>query len=212
MEETRLRRASPWFGVVATVVTTGAIGVAIGLSPSFAVTENALSNLGVASHGAGTATTALVFNGGLILGGAFGAVFGLGLAAIRRHPVERLGGALFAVSLLSMAGVGVFPQDGPYHFEVAAGFYLLFSVAVVVTAAGQILSGRRRDAGVSALAGAGNLAAWVGWTTAVGIDEPGLAIPELIGAAFVILWVLWTVRGLRSAERRRSPEPFAWDG
>lgn len=211
MDRNRLQRVAPWIGVVAVVVTFGGIGLGIAFSPSFGLTENALSNLGVADHSAGTDTTALVFNGGLIVGGALGGAFGVALAAIVSHPVERTGAVLFGLALVSMGAVGVFPQDGPYHFEAAAGFYLLFSIAVLVYAVGQLLTGERRSGALSAVAGLGNLAVWIGWGLTGSLTRAGLALPELLGAAMVVLWVVATANTLRAGDHTQSPQPFAWE-
>jgi len=56
----------------------------------------------------------------------------IGIAAV----VLTQGSILLAIALVSLAGVGVFPEDGPYHFEAASGFSLLFSVATRVLAVG----------------------------------------------------------------------------
>lgn len=211
MDCNRLRRVVPWIGLLAVVVTVGSIGLGIALSPAFDPTGNALSNLGVVDHPAGTTTTALVFNGGLMIGGVLGAAFGVSVATLVSHPVQRVGGVVFAVALLSMGAVGVFPQNHPYHFEVAAGFYLLFSVAALVYAVGQFLAGDRPSAGLTAGAGVGNLAVWFGWGATGSVARPGLAVPELLGAALVVLWVLAVVKTLRPGRSNRSPQPFAWE-
>jgi len=211
MERTRLRSLVSVVGIVAVVVSFGGISFAIALSPAFGVTENALSNLGVAESPAGTETTALVFNGGLIVGGALGALFGIGLAVLSTHPVERIGSVLFAVSMLSMGGVGVFPQDQAFHFEVAAGFYLLFSLAVLIFGAGQLLTGDRRGGAFSIAAGVGNLAVWIGWGVTGSVTRQGLAIPELLGAAMVVLWVLVTIKQFTGDDQSTTPQPFVWE-
>lgn len=198
MDEARLRAVVPWFGIAAIVVTFGTMGLAIALSPDFAVSANALSNLGDSGHPAGTATTELLFNGGLVLGGLLGMAFGAGLVVLDSHPVERVGAVLFVVTMASMAGVGVFPQDGPYHFEVAAGFYLGFSVATPVYGVGQALAGERRAALFSVVAGVANLLVWVWWVGSVGLTHPGLAIPELLGAGLVAAWTVVTARSHRT--------------
>ena len=194
MDGTRVRTLTPWLGIAAILVTFGTMALAILASPAFAVDQNALSNLGAAGHPAGTATTELLFNGGLILGGLCGVGFAIGLALSVEHVVARVGAAIFGVSMASMGGVGVFPQDGPFHFEVAAGFYLLFSVALLVYGPGQLLAGKTREGVVSIATALANLAVWVLWVTTVGITAPGLAIPELLGAGLVAIWTLLQVR------------------
>jgi hypothetical membrane protein len=184
-------------GVTAIAVTFLGIFGAVALSPSFAWSENALSNLGDAGHPAGTATTELLFNGGLILGGLLGVGFAATLALRERVIGTRLGAVVFGLAMASMAGVGVFPQDRPLHFEVAVGLYMLFSVAGIVYGAGSLLEGRRRVAAVSGGLGVTNLAIWIGWVGTVGIDAPGLAIPEILGAGCIGTWALWQAREFR---------------
>ncbi|MFW6435122.1 MAG: DUF998 domain-containing protein [Halovenus sp.] len=193
----RTERVGPALGLAA--ITAAFIGIfgAVLLSPSFAWSENALSNLGVTDHAAGTGTTVLLFNGGLILGGLLGVGFAVTLALRVEPLLARLGAGLFGIAMASMAGVGVFPQGHSLHFPVAAGLYLLFSVASIVYAGGLALNNNRRGALVSAALGVANLAIWIGWVSTVGIDAPGLAIPEILGAACIGTWVLWQVTWLR---------------
>lgn len=208
MDSTGLRQRVPLLGIVAVAVTFGAIGLAMALSPAFAPTENALSNLGDASDAAGTATTEVVFNGGLILGGVLGVGFGVGLVARPGHPLERIGAVVFALAMASMAGVGVFPQDGPYHFEVASGLYVLFSVATLCDGAGKLIDGTRRLGLFAIGVGGCNLAMWVIWTVTGGLARPGLAVPELLGALLIALWTIPTAWRLQP-DRSPSPAPFA---
>lgn len=191
-----IRRLTPPVGIAAVVVTFGAIGLAILASPSFSLTTDALSNLGDAGDPAGTPTTELLFNGGLILGGLAGAAFAAGLLLLAAHPVQRLGAVVFGVSMLSMGGVGVFPQDGPFHFQVAVGFYMLFSAGVIGYGAGQVLDGRRREGALSLVPAVGNLGVWILWGATGAVTRPGLAMPELAGAVLVAAWTALTARRL----------------
>lgn len=196
MRQLSRQQVAPVLGVAAIVSTFAGIFGAIALSPSFAWSENALSNLGVASQAAGTGTTVLFFNGGLLLGGVLGIGFAASLVAVERHPVVRLGAGIFGMAMASMAGVGVFPQDGPYHFEVAFGLYMLFTVAAVVFGVGRVLDSDGREGALSAGLGLANLAVWVVWTQQGGIEQPGLAIPEILGAVCIGAWALLQARTL----------------
>jgi len=191
MEQLESEQVGPMLGVAAIVITFLGIFGAVALSPSFAWSENALSNLGVASHAAGTETTVLLFNGGLILGGVLGIGFAVALALEEKHALRRLGATVFGVAMASMAGVGIFPQNQPFHFAVASGLYLLFSVAAIVYAVGLVLGDKRHAAALSGGLGVTNLAVWIGWVGTVGIEAPGLAIPEILGAACIGIWALW---------------------
>lgn len=199
MGQLEVERVGPVLGVTAIVVTFVGIFGAIGLSPAFAWSDNALSNLGDAGHPAGTGTTELLFNGGLILGGLLGVGFGVVLVLAERQLVARLGAAVFGLAMASMAGVGLFPQDKPFHFEVAVGLYMLFSLAALVFGVGQFLGDDWRAAALSAGLGATNLLIWGGWVGTVGIDAPGLAIPEILGAACIGTWAIWQSRSLSSS-------------
>ncbi|MCU4717989.1 DUF998 domain-containing protein [Halapricum hydrolyticum] len=195
-----------WAGVAAVAVVFGAFAVAIALSPSFALGANALSALGDRTHPAGTAATAVAFNGGLIVGGALGVVFAIGLALSVDGLLARLGAFLFGVTSTFLSAIGVFPQGHSLHFPVASGFYMLFSASVLVFGAGQLLVGRRRSGAVSIGAGLGNLAVWMVWIGSGGLRRSGLAIPELAGAIFVGLWVLVHARRMPSPDRQ-SQQP-----
>lgn len=209
METRQIRTAVPWLGVAAVALTFAAIGLAIALSPAFALTENALSNLGDAGDLAGTGTTELVFNGGLILGGILGVGFGLGLALLADGLLERIGAAVFAVAMASMAGVGLIPQDQSYHFQVASGLYVLFSVGVLCYGAGEVRGGDRQCGLFSISVGVANLAVWTGWILTGGLARPGLAIPELLGALLIAVWTIPTALRIRAAPPARS-SPFEW--
>jgi len=199
MRQVEAEQVGPVLGVAAIVATFLGIFGAVALSPSFAWSENALSNLGVASHAAGTGTTVLLFNGGLILGGLLGIGFAVALVLEGSHSLRRLGATVFGVSMASMAGVGVFPQDQPFHFEVASGLYLLFSIAAIVYAVGLLLDDQRRAAAISGGLGVMNLGVWIGWVGTAGIEAPGLATPEIIGAACIGVWAVWQANRLRGA-------------
>lgn len=188
-----VRTIGRWAGVISVTVVFGAILVAVVLSPTFAFEANALSDLGDRSHPASTDLTAIVFNGGLFVGGALGLLFAGILATTTVQPLSRLGAALFGVSAMSLSAVGVFPHGHFLHFPAASGFYILFSVAVLVFGVGQLRAQDSRSALVSIIAGTGNLAVWIGWGILVDIRQSGLAVPEITGALFVALWILHAV-------------------
>ncbi|MFW6018099.1 MAG: DUF998 domain-containing protein [Halapricum sp.] len=201
-----LLRIGRWAGVGSVVVVFASIVSAIALSPSFALEANALSDLGSRTHPAGTLATALAFNGGLIVGGALGLGFAAVLARTADRSLVRLGAALFGVTSTLLAAIGAFPQGHPLHFPVASGFYALFSVSVLVFGAGKLTPGRWDSALVSVGAGIGNLAVWIVWIGLGALDRPGLAIPEIVGALFVVLWVLDHARRLSSAGRQTQAD------
>lgn len=189
-----LRGLRPWSGAVAVCTTIGSILLATLLSPSFSWRANALSNLGVTSTAAGTATTALLFNGGLIAGGAVGLVFCAVVYGNTASRGQRAVAVLLSLTLVLMALVGVFPQGTAAHFPVAAGFYLMISVTLWVDAGVRFAGRQRRRALFSGGAGTANLLTWLAWGAA---GAPwGLAVPEIIGAFVFGGWVLARSREL----------------
>jgi len=197
-------RAAAWAGVGVPIWTLGTIVLATLLSPSFSWTGNALSNLGAQTDVA-TPVTILVFNGGLVTGGIVGVAFALALYWGSRHVLERVGAVVYAISVLAMAGVGVFPQDQPLHFPMAAGFYLLFTLAFWCYGVGNVRAGQRTRGAVTILLGVVHLLVWVGWVQFVGLLGSGLAIPEIIGALIFGGWTVasawWHLDGERALGR-----------
>ena len=183
-------------GVGAVVVTLGTIFVATLVSPAFAWTGNALSNLGVTGTAAGTGLTVLLFNGGLILGGLLGLAFTTALW----HSAPSLAGRATAVSLglalVFMALVGVFPQNTAPHFPVALSFYLLVSVTLWLDGLAAGRRGWRRRAGLAIVLGTANFVGWLVWGLTGPPTRPGLAIPELWGALCFSAWTAWVALGL----------------
>lgn len=227
--ERRLELGSCWLGLAAPIVTLGAIFVAVLLSPSFDWGVNALSDLGRASvaadaprvvadprpsgvsAAAATATTGLVFNTGLLVGSALGLGFGFALFRAADHAVEYLGVCLLGVTLALMGLIGVFPWPYALHLPVAAGFFTMLSVALMVYGAGNFLAGHRRRGAVTALAGGAHGLMWIGWilagdvmgrdltvdTLAEVIVRPGLAYPEIVGAILLGAWAVGTALVVR---------------
>jgi len=176
-------------GAVAIALSLGGILVATILSPSFAWTGNALSDLGVAWSAAGTSATALAFNGGLIAGGAVGLAFTRALAATARTRAERIVVALFGLTVVLMGLVGVFPRGSSLHLPVAVGFYVLVSLTLWA-------DGLARFAGAvpgrwlpGLTFGTVNLLAWVAWAATGSILRGGVAVPETVGALALAGWV-----------------------
>jgi hypothetical membrane protein len=187
-------RVSVVAGVLAPVLTLGAIFAATLLSPSFSWTANALSNLGGKYAAVATPTTRLLFNNGLVLGGLVGLGFGPALLAARRNVVELLGTGLFGLTLGAMALIGVFPQHLDPHFTVAVGFYTLLSLAFWGYGAGNWLAGARRRGLLTVGAGVLNLSTWVVWGLTGPFTRPGLALPEIVGATAFGVWAVATAR------------------
>jgi len=179
-------------GVVAVLVAAVGIAGAVLASPAFAVTGNALSDLGQPGNPAATPVTTLLFDGGLVLAGAVGLPFTVVLWRGSETLAGRVAAVPFAVALLGMAGVGLFPAGRPLHVPAALTLYLASMVAMTVHGVGTALAGhRRRAAVVLSLVGV-NVGGWWWWAAGGAVLRPGLAVPELLGAGVFATWVLLT--------------------
>jgi len=193
----RVYRVSSWAGFLAPTITLGAIFLATLLSPSFSWTYNALSNLGGTLTEAGTPTTRLVFNGGLVGGGLIGFGFAYALLSVARNRVELAGIGIFGLDLVSLVLIGVFPEQEPLHIPVAIAFYVLLSVALVTYGAGNLLAGDRPRGLVTIVLGVFNNCIWLLWVATGDIIRPGIAIPEILGAFVFAGWALATTVDVR---------------
>ncbi|MFC7077618.1 DUF998 domain-containing protein [Haloarcula halophila] len=197
-------RASLWAGLVSVVVTNAAILSATLASPGFRWTDNALSNLGQPGHAVATPLTTLLFDGGLVVGGVVGIGFAYALWTAS-GTVGRAAVPVFVAAMVSMAGIGVFPQSQPLHGPVAIGFYVLSMGAMALSGIGALVTGGPRYAAVTLALTALHVGVWYGWSTGGPVFRDGLAIPEAAGAAVVTVWVvlvavthrrpLWTLAG-----------------
>jgi hypothetical membrane protein len=194
-------------GVIATVVTLAGVLVATLVSTSFVWTRNALSDLGVATTDAGTETTVLLFNGGLVLGGLLGIVFASYLYTRAASRGKRVVAGLFAITMLTMAGIGIFPQDTAVHLPVAVAFYLLVTATIWGDAVAVRGTEEGRRGAVAAWLGAVNVLAWAVWAATGPVRRPGLAIPEVVGALVLAAWVLSTAIRLSRWEPAVSRSP-----
>jgi hypothetical membrane protein len=171
-----LLRYAAYSGPAGAVVAMTAILAATWRSTTFSWAGSALSDLGTAPG------TALLFNGGLVAGGAVGIAYAL---ALRRSSSAVAGG--YALSVVSMILVGVFPAGTPLHFPVAVAFFLLATATVSVDG----WSRRATTAGRLGLALAvSHLLGWVVWLLGVR-PGPGLALPELGGIVMFGGWIVF---------------------
>jgi hypothetical membrane protein len=191
-----LERASVLSGVAAVVVTLTAVVVATLVSPSFAWTQHALSNLGQTGHTASTGLTLVLFNDGLLVGAVLGLGFSYVLAAHARNPFEFVGVGAFAVSMVAMGAVGQFPAGTALHFPAFLTFYGSLTLALVAFGVGGVLAGERELGLGTLLLAVVNVGAWVLWLLGGPLLRPGLAIPEFVVALVLAGWMLTTGRRL----------------
>ena len=187
-----LTRAGRLAGAVAVLIAAVGIAGAALASPEFTVTGNALSDLGQPGDPAATGVTTALFNGGLVLAAVVGLPFGATLWHESEHPLGRVGVVPFAVAMLGMAGVGLFPAGQALHVPAALGLYLASMVAMALDGVASALAGHRRRAGVTLSLVAVHVAGWVVWAAGGPVLRPGLALPELLGAGVFAAWVVRT--------------------
>lgn len=190
-------RASVWAGLVAPVMAFLGVLSATLVSPSFSWTEHALSQLGGPTGPVATDLTRLLFNGGLVAGGVVALGFGVALLRAARNRLELVGIGLFGLTALAMALIGVFPTPQPTHFLVAVSFYAVLSPALWVYGAGTLLAGERTRGGLTVGLGVLNVGAWVVWALTGEFMRPGLALPEVVGAAALAGWTFATALSVR---------------
>lgn len=177
-------------------VTVGAAGIAVSFvailaataaAPWFSWANNALSDLGVSD-----APEVWLFNYGLIAAGLLGLGFLPGLFDIARNRVQQAALLPFAVALLGVAGVGVFPSDQPqFHALSAITAYIGFMLAPLFFGVGDALAGERRRALVAIADGLLHLGFWLLWAFVLVETLPGLAVPEFVGSTLFNVWALW---------------------
>lgn len=157
------------FGIVLTV--------AISLNPWFSFYRNALSDLGSLK-----VPTRYVFNCGLILMGLFGIPFSL--ATVRYFESTAM--HIFTVAMAFLIAVGIFPEEYGKVHSIPAVLLYVFSLAGIFYAG--ILLKKRGELWFSTVSIAGSVITFVLMVLTVG--KTGLAIPEMIGAVFILSWIV----------------------
>ncbi|KTG10109.1 hypothetical protein AUR64_10965 [Haloprofundus marisrubri] len=167
-------------GQLAPILTLASILTATVVAPWFSWPRDALSELGV------DPATALLFNGGLILGALVALLYTVPLWQAATTHLARLVSVLFSLTAVTMGLVGVFPMNRPLHFAVAVSFYLLLTATLAVDG----LARRGETTGRLSLAlAAVHLVSWGLWARGL-FPGPGLALPELVGAVILAVWVV----------------------
>lgn len=178
--QTDSSRVAATAGAVSAVGTPTLIVLATLLAPWFSWRANALSDLGVAPG------TALLFNGALLGGG----LVSLPFAWLLWHEHGGIGGgtraALFALTGVTLAGVGAFPSGNALHFPVAVSFFLLLTATLTLDG---LLRRGQRSGRLALLAAAVHVLGWIAWGQGLR-PGPGLALPEFVGALALSVWIL----------------------
>ncbi len=113
-------------GLLAGVIPLFTIFMAISLSPWFSFTGNFLSELG------GDVSSAVIFNAGLMAGGALGTLFAWGIL-VRREYSCQAGLKIFMAATASLFFVGFFPLTADlWHTAPSVSFFACSTVSMVM--------------------------------------------------------------------------------
>ena len=177
----------PLLGFATTLAATAS-------STSFRWTASALSDLGAAG-----AATPWLFNYGLVASALVTLPFVWPVWATAANSVERLGALAFALSVVLLGLVGVFPIDTPLHGPVSVAYFTLLTVTLWVHGSGWVLAGLARRGLIVIWLGIGHVLVWIGW---VAVGPRGIAVPELVGSIVFYAWILLVVRTVSADDLR----------
>ena len=166
-------------GFLAPIVAFVAIAIAIAAHPWFSFTENAISDLGAMS-----VEDNYILNNGLIIAGILAVIFSYGLYKDQKSALGKLGAIIFIIASISLILIGLFPEDFkiPIHYPASVSFFVLGSFGILIVG----LADERWWFGAFSIA-----LFSIGWILALVCLAifNGVAIPELIGAGAISLWV-----------------------
>lgn len=187
-----------FFGIVSPILTLILVGLAISQASWFSWTENALSDLGVHDE------SAMLFNGGLILGGILTVVFAFGVTRFYGDNTVGRGGAFFLLLAgIFLASIGIFPETAPnnIHYIVSVAFFSMLPLSLLMQSAAMLRTSANRILGAFTLAMAiTTLVPWAVWIPLK--PYRGVAIPELVSAVALAFWSI--TMGIKLM---RQPEP-----
>jgi hypothetical membrane protein len=172
-----LVRIGGFFGVAVPLLGFVMIFLAIGESPWFSWTDNALSDLGVEGFGS------VIFNGGLAMTGSLAMMFFVGLYEFSVGSiVGRVGALLFLAGTFLLVGIGVFNETyGPIHLYISVAFFFSLALSILISGAFML---RRRMIGLGFLSLLTGAIAAIVWL----MPWRGTAIPETISALAAGIW------------------------
>lgn len=190
-------RISAFCGVVGPLIAISLILVAVSRSPWFSWTGNYLSDLGINSN------VAVLFNSGLIIGGALTVIFAIGL---RRTLPGLTRGGLGAIAIVlgsaALCGVGIFPETtGAVHRSFALLFFILSIMALVLIGSAMMRQPSERNLGLLIfITGLLTCAPFIALVVILGLTQVGGAIPEfLVSLGALMCFVILAVRLFRQA-------------
>lgn len=176
--ESGITRVAGVCGIFIPIVIFTCLGFAIALSPWFAWTRHALSDLGI------TGNSAVFFNYGMIIGGILAFIFSLGLIKVLSN---KAGAYLLAFSAVALVGIGVFPETvAALHFISSALFFMLLTIALLII--GLTIKQNQFERSVGSLA---FLFALVAISSTVFLfSMEGIAISEALSCFPAFVWCL----------------------
>ncbi len=170
------------FGIIGPVFAIAMIIIDVFISPWFAWSRNALSDLGVHRYG-------YLFDTGLIVEGIFNILFVISLKSIK---IKNYIAYALIISGIALLLVGVFNEDHPpFHLIFALIYFVLFPVSIIIfSVIFRIRSAVLGYTGISlAVISLVDIIIGIGFVFHyVNIKGVGLAVPEFIEAVLLGAW------------------------
>lgn len=182
----KIMRLSGFCGVIAPIIAFVGITIAILNYPGFSWTQNALSDLGVAST-----ISAPAFNYTLILTCLPAFVFAYCLfSLLRGSAIGKAGFFIFVLAIVALLCIGIFTENmEPMHYYASILFFVLFTLSMLIISAEFVLSKRGR---LAALTFPLAIASAIVWAIQFSIGfGSSVAIPEAIAAAAFSIFTLY---------------------
>ena len=177
MNESRVwEKLAGYCGALAPIVTLSLIMLSMYISPSFSITQDALSKLGVTPG-----LPSILFNFGLVLGGLMLMPFSLKI-----HRVMEKGkflGFLFSLISLNIIAIGVFPQSHPFHLPLALSFFSLLPLILITLGILTLRDDAYTVGELEIISGAAIIAVWL-------VPWGSKGIPELTASVICSTWVI----------------------
>lgn len=178
-------------GIIGPFYAFMSIMIAIIVSPWFTWTGNALSDLGNLSRYPTSPVSSLVFNSGLIIAGIITVFAVLGLAMnVKKHIGALASTAVLLVGTVALICIGLFPENfPPWHFMFSV--VLFASIALAMLLFGGVFTYYRGTRRLGYFSLATGLIAASPWIPYLFLQwNIGAAIPEIISAVTVYIWVI----------------------
>ena len=194
-------RISGICGFLAPVFAFALIFSAIASYSQFSWVDNALSDLGVVAG-----VTAVLFNSGLLIGGALCFIFATGLSVfLKERTVGRIGAFVLVLTSLALFAIGVFPENvRPAHYFVSVMFFVLLPISMLIIAGTFWLTRQVRMAVFTLLVAVAAAAPWVLYFSIHYVS--GVAVPEAVSAFAGSVWaVAMSGKMLRQASHSKIP-------